>query len=399
MKKNDELLLEVGAPAVHGGRVRVGAALTGPGAPADELWYAADERELDALTDTADPFVVAAAPMAMRNRCDLRVVGAPVTAPLLDNLVDFQEIWSAWFRDPVVDIRADAERAVDWSNRPAAAAFSGGVDSAFTAYRHARGGVARDRRLTTALMIQGVDIPRVHVVGFRRAAARSRAMVESIGLDLVTVETNAWELFTQPYPIAAGIASAFHLLGTRYGRGLLPGTVSYQHLQFPLGSTPVADPLLGSGTVEIVHDGAAYERFDKVAALLEWPEALEHLRVCLQDPHRDRNCGTCPKCMITQLAFRVLDVVPGCFEPFPSDAEFAAWAGSLPSLPLYEQEAQTILDRATARGVRAPWIRPLARRVQVIRTKRAIRTVAPVWSDRVAGVHRIFVREWRQRRS
>jgi hypothetical protein len=392
MSNNRELIIEVRPPDVRGGRVRVGAALMGPNAPSDELWYATDERELEALTDTADPFVVAVAPMAMRNQCDVRVVGAPVTAPLLDNLVDYQEIWRAWLGDPVVDIRADVERGVDPSDRPTAAAFSGGVDSAFTAYRHACGAVARDHRLASALMIQGVDIPRVHVVGFRRAAARSRVMVESIGLDLVTVETNAWELVAQPYPIAAGIASAFHLLGARYGRGLLPGTVSYQHLQFPLGSTPIADPLLGSGTVEIVHDGAAYERFDKVAALLEWPEALEHLRVCLQDPHRDRNCGTCPKCMITQLAFRVLDVVPGCFESFPTDAEFAAWAGSLPSLPLYEQEAQTILDRAAARGIHAPWVRPLARRVQMIRTKRAIRAVAPVWSDRVADAHRTLLR-------
>lgn len=370
------------------GRVYVTASLAVPGGPTEEVWYAIDEYASDALVDGADPFVVATLPLAMRRGHDVRVVGAAVSPSLLDTLERVQEVWHDWFDHPMVDVVAEAERERDVRPNVAVTSFSGGVDSAFTAYRHTRGLVRRDRRLAAAVMIHGVDIPRVNVVGFTRSAARSRRMVESVGLELVTVQTNLWEIVSRPYPIAAGLSSVLHLLGARFGTGLIPGTTSYRHLVFPLGSSPVSDVMLGSTSFEIVHDGAGDERFEKIRALANWDEALADLRVCLADPQHHRNCGRCLKCMLTILSFRVLDVTPRCFESLPSEAAILDWVPSLPSNSVYVQEAQTLVDEATTRGVDEPWVGALRRKLRAIRTKEGIRALAPTWSRKVADAHR-----------
>ncbi|MEX1007822.1 MAG: hypothetical protein WD271_08245, partial [Acidimicrobiia bacterium] len=371
------------------GRIHAAALLGAPSGQAEEIFFSIDEYEHDALVDGADPFVVAAVPLAMRRGHDVRVVGAAVSPSLLDSLERFQEVWHNWFDYPMVDVVAEEERERDAWPSMAVTSFSGGVDSAFTAYRHTRGLARRDRRLVAAVMIHGVDIPRVNVVGFTRSAARSRRMVESVGLDLVTVQTNLWELVGgRSYPIAAGLSSVLHLLGARFGTGLIPGTTSYRHLVFPLGSSPVSDVMLGSTSLEIVHDGAGEERFEKLRHLANWDEALDDLRVCLADPQHHRNCGRCLKCMLTILTFRVLDVTPRCFESLPSEAAILEWVPSLPSHPVYVQEAQTLVDEAAARGLDERWVRAMRRKLRVIHAKQGIRTVAPAWSDRATTAHR-----------
>jgi hypothetical protein len=371
------------------GRIHVSALLDAPGGETEEIFISIDEYERDALVESADPFVVAAVPLAMRRGHDVRVVGAAVSPSLLDSLERFQEVWHDWHDVPIVDVVAEEERGRDRRPETAVSSFSGGVDSAFTAYRHTRGLARRDRRLSAAVMIHGVDIPRANLVGFTRSAARSRRMVESVGLDLVTVQTNLWEVVGASwYPIAAGLSSVLHVLGGRFGTGLIPGTTSYRHLVFPLGSSPVFDVMLGSDSFEILHDGAGVERFEKLRHLADWDEALDDLRVCLADPQHHRNCGECLKCMLTAASFRVLGVAPRCFESLPSPEAILEWAPSLPSHPVYVQEAQTLVDEAASRGVNEPWVRALRRRLRVITTKRAIRAAAPTWSGRVAAAHR-----------
>jgi hypothetical protein len=305
-------------------------------------------------------------------------------------------VWNAWFGFPIVEIVGEEETDLA-SSGPAITAFTGGVDSAFSAYWHTRGGRRLDRPLVAGMMVHGVDIPRADVAGFQRAAERSRRMLDSIGLELITVETNAWD----PQPpdaryVAIGVASALHLLSGRFSAGLIPSTVDYANLVIPISSNPVSDPWLGSRSMTVVHDGAGFGRLEKVRMIAGWSEALESLRVCLRDPRHDRNCGVCPKCMLTLLEFRVLGVEPRCFDRMPSDDEFARWASALPSRGLHPNEARAVLDEAETRGLQASWIAPLRRKLFMIRSKDAVRDVAPNLSERVADAHR-WVHEHRRR--
>ena len=126
-------------PRIEHGRVHLMASVRAPDGNVEELWYAVDEAASDALVDTADPFVVAVVPVAMHRGHDVRVVGAAASPSLLDSLERFQEVWHGWRDDPMVDVVAEEERERDVRPNIAVTSFSGGVDSAFTAYRHTRG--------------------------------------------------------------------------------------------------------------------------------------------------------------------------------------------------------------------------------------------------------------------
>jgi hypothetical protein len=391
------LEVDVQPARVENGRLLLGAtvrAATG----SEDLWYAIDDYHRDAVVDRADPFVVGLVPIAMRRGVTMRVHGAAVSPSLLDSLARFQEVWHRWSGYAVVDVVAETEREDERAAavREAVTTFSGGVDSAFTVYENVRGGRRRGRALTAAVMIHGVDIPRADLVGFTRAAARSRRFVGDVGLDLLTVQTNMWEVARgRAYPIGAGLASVLHLLGGRFTTGLIPATMTYDHL-VPLGSSPVSDNLLGGRSFTVEHDGAATERFDKIRALSGWEAARRDLRVCLYSGERDRNCGRCTKCVFAILAFRLLGDAPPCFDRMPDTGEVLRIVRSVPSNPVYLQEATRLANEAVARGVDDDWVRALRRRLWSMRTKDAVRGVAPRWSSRVTDAHRWVVAQRRR---
>ena len=234
----------------------------------------------------------------------MHVVGAAVSPSLLDTLERFQEVWHDWYGDPIVDVVAEEERERDARPAVSVSTFSGGVDSVV----HRVPAHARSRAARSQSPGRGHDPRRRHPAGQpRRVHPRLRSVASAWsrapGSSFVTVQTNVWEVVeTRAYPIGAGLSSVLHLLGGRFGTGLIPGTTSYRHLVFPLGSSPVSDGLLGSRNFEVVHDGAVDERFDKLRHLANWDEALDLLRVCLADPQHHRNCGHCQKCMLAILS-------------------------------------------------------------------------------------------------
>ena len=76
----------------------------------------------------------------------------------------------------------------------------------------------------------------------------------------------------------------------------------------------MADPLLGSDALRIIHDGARFTRDEKLAQLAAWPQGLDALRVCWQGLQRDRNCCRCEKCLRTMINIRLLEMpMPASF--------------------------------------------------------------------------------------
>jgi hypothetical protein len=239
-------------------------------------------------------------------------------------------------------------------------AFSGGVDSCFTAYRHVQGLAGRQtQRLVAGVMAHGFDIPIAEDEGFKAAADKAEALLTTLGLPLVRMASNVREVeHAWDDMMAAPIAACLMLLQPQARAGLIPGEFAY-HLLPRWGVHPLSDRLLSSESFRVVHDGAGFTRMQKIEQIAQWPAAMNDLRVCWAGRRRDRNCGKCSKCVRTVLAFRSVGLgLPRAFDEDVADEDIRA-LGRLNRQELVTQRA--LLDMVDERGVTGSWVREARR--------------------------------------
>jgi hypothetical protein len=345
-------------PVQEDGWATASAVIESPDRPRRRLWFSARLPEGWSMSQASDAFVPVPLHQAMRLGVPLDVEGQ-VSPSLLANLEEYQAVQSRWHprRFKRVQVVAEHERERTPGADGALLAFSGGVDSCFTALRHARGEAGRQTTaLRAGVMVRGFDIPLEDPETFDAAFAKAEAILGSLGVPLVRMATNARQVeHAWNDMMAAAIASCLAAVEAPARTGLIPGEFAY-HLVPAWGVHPLTDPLLSSAAFRIVHDGAGFTRMQKVAALAGWPEALRLLRVCWAGAQLDRNCGRCSKCVRTVLAFRAAGLpVPPSFEREPTRRQILALA----PLDRVEQRTQrALLDTIAEGDVRGPWVGP-----------------------------------------
>ena len=344
-----------------GGFTTLSVTIEPPNQTPSRLWYRVPLEYSSLLTKSCDPFVVATIFLAMQQSTNL-VVHGDVSPSLLQNLAEFQAAWSCWCpqRYQQVEITADVEREQPKaSTNQAIAAFSGGVDGCFTVWRHRMGRCGRwQRNIQAGLMVCGFDIPLAQEDVFHRAAQKSKAMLSSLGVELIPIATNFREL-EQDWEDAfgTGIVSCLMLFQGGYTAGLIGSSDPYHALNLPYGSNPITDPLLSSQSFSIICDGASFSRLQKVQEIANWHEAYTNLRVCWEGSQADKNCGRCEKCIRTILNFRVIGLgLPPCFEQDVTDEQILGIRG-LHTAQLIE--LHPILEAAKASGISDSWVKAL----------------------------------------
>ncbi len=346
-------------PVEIDGTVTVSAIIESPEQERQLLWYRIPVEHRSALTKGADPFVVGTIFMAMRTSTDL-VVHGQVSPSLLRNLEEFQAAWTCW--QPkwythigiIPDVEKEQPKAGD--STATLVAFSGGVDSCFTTWRHHTGRCGRlKRNIQAGVMVHGFDIPLDEPDVFQRAAEKSARILGSLGIPLIPIATNFRDLKLSWVDVfAAGAASCFMMLQGGYTAALFGAGERYSALILPWGSNPITDGLLSSDTFQFIHDGAAFSRVEKVREIADWTEALPYLRVCWEGEQKDRNCGRCEKCVRTILDFRVVGVdLPGCFEQDVTEDQIINMRDLTPiQIIQYKQ----ILSTAQAASLTDSWV-------------------------------------------
>jgi len=301
------------------GHVQTQAAIEIPSRERLTLWFRVPEAHAEAVAETSEPFLLALLFTSMERGEPVCVHGR-VAPSLLRNLDDLQAVWHAWCPDRYtpVDVAVDEEAEPPWVATPRGVltGFSGGADSSFTVWRHRPGQTGPGARaLDAAMMVHGFDIPIDEEDGFRRAAARAKETLDSVGLPLITVATNLRALGQRwPHSWALSLVTCFMLFQRAYSTGIIADECSADW-EGPCPAGLRTDGPMSCDAFEVITDGWLVSRVDKLRAIAQWPEALRHLRVCYQDKRYDRNCGRCGKCMRTMLAFRVLGLpLPPCFE-------------------------------------------------------------------------------------
>jgi hypothetical protein len=352
----------------NGGTCRQAAVLIQPDGAEDELWWEVPEAWTAALTPWADPWVVGLIFPIMRRGRGVHVEGR-ASPSLLANLELFMRIWSRWAPDKyrVVEISADAEVELPPAAEPGAsvASFSGGVDSCFTVYRHARELAGRRvRPLRGAVVQHGFDVwldqknsPEI----FARMLADATTMLASVDVPCIPIRTN-FQQMRLDWADAWGtqLVSGLYLLAGRYDTGLIANEVPYQYLGLRWASHPVTNQLLGSRGFTVVDDGGEFTRIEKAKVISDWPEAMRYLHVCfgVNVPGEYRNCCRCEKCIRTMLAFRIAGCErPSAFAADPTDAQIRGVRLEFTNkIERWEQMA----EHAEAAGMgQAGWVRAM----------------------------------------
>jgi hypothetical protein len=345
------------------GQIIVSATLEKANGARNILWYRLPAEHRGLLTTGCELFVVGILFRAMHEKKLLRVHGQ-VSPSLLRNLEDFQEAWASWRPDKYSRVEILADKEVE-SHRPtdrqALVAFSGGVDSAFTAYRHVHGiGTRFPRRPKAAVMAHGFDVPLTEAETFERAFQRSRRMTESLGLQLIPIATNFRELTPEwIHSFGTALASCMMLLSGGYSEGLVGLGITYEHyVHLPEGSNALTDALLSYDGFRIIPDAGGFHRAEKIRALLDWPQFTENLRVCWRGPQKDRNCCVCEKCIRNILTFRALgQPCPSCFPHDVSDRQIRQ-LGPLKEI-IIKTQYDNIIRIASERSIKESWVREL----------------------------------------
>ena len=299
-------------------RFKIHVSLARPYSEDLKLWYSIPFDQWEYCSyDLMDSFVLAALLKAMEDNATLRVHG-PVSRSLLDNLEEYQLIFSLWFPEKYkqIEIIPDSEVEDKKVNDKIMLSFSGGVDGAFSALNHIlrRGPIKRKLfDIDTILYVEGFDVNIDYDRECKNVVERNkRLFAEDYDLKFLNVRTNLKYLlsikkfWTSHACVLASTASLFRKI---CGGCLVGSSHSYLHLA-PWGSHPLTDRLLSSNSFEIHHD-MVFTRIEKLEALFAWPEALDNLKVCWEGQYRydtppDTNCCTCDKCVRTMLAFKAL---------------------------------------------------------------------------------------------
>lgn len=260
------------APVEQDGCTTYSVTLEMPDSSREKLWYKIPSEHAASVTDSADPFVIGTVFIAMHKNMDLLVHGQ-VSPTLLRNLCDFQDDWSAWCPNEYARIEIAADQEVETSAANGAGqaicAFSCGLDSLHTVYRHCLGLEGRQKRnIGAAVIMRGFDEPIAKAVLFQQRVDRCKRVLDTVGVPLITLETNFKEINpTWIHSHGAGLASCLMLFQKRFSEGIIASSYRLANLLLPWGSNPITDGLLSNSCFQIIHDAVYCSRTVKLREL------------------------------------------------------------------------------------------------------------------------------------
>ena len=250
-----------------------------------------------------DVAFIGAALIAMSNNiefeCDLPVTKGCVAA------VD--RLWYAlrhWQPRKIYFPRFRATNIVDnvqSRNDSCALCISGGLDSTFSAYMN-----SIDRRCDYGVLTIGGDFEDLNDPRYGLLRERAKAICERFGLEYAEVEYSTafrksvnWKMFH--------IATLWMLqryLQPTISRGAVSAdqTPVSEFAHFPWGNCGAIVTALDDPSFPYFHIGRDFERFKKMETLVhEAPDIISSIIVCDKPTLDGKNCGTCKKCIRTQL--------------------------------------------------------------------------------------------------
>jgi len=317
-------ILEISNEAIVSAGISIEA--EGVGYP-DDLWFAFPSEYIDYIEPDGDAFAAAMLPLAMALGENLIVRGR-LSARLLYGLGECQRILHCWVPDrlKIIKIVCDSVMERDAKEGPKAVglSFSGGVDAYFSLRQHLRSvEQVPNYAITHCTYVYGVErwSNSADMGGYEELKRVYSKVMEKIGIELIMSRTNirgfldtinGWYLYW--YSFGAVLSAPALLLNRMFSKYYIASSFEYS-ANVAYGSHPILDHHYSTETLQIIHDGASYSRYDKAKALSDWPIVYDSLHVCWRHPASMRNCCDCEKCRRTMLYLEIIGVLLkfGCF--------------------------------------------------------------------------------------
>ena len=253
-------------------------------------------------SSSGNPWLAILLPIAAKLGEDL-IIPLAVDPALVRGAESALRLWAQWQKDmQIISITTGPLQAVPLQDHTSASFFSAGVDSTFT--------VLRRPDVKNWVTVQGFDMPVHKTEEFAQHCTRLARMAKHYDATFIPVITNIretrwkeahWELVSHG-PALAAVALMFE---NHFHEVLIPASYDFTCLD-PWGSHPLLDPLFSTVRTQIVHEGTAYTRTEKIEYLCGDKKALSELHVCYRGADSKgqdhRNCGRCEKCYRTMIA-------------------------------------------------------------------------------------------------
>jgi hypothetical protein len=238
------------------------------------------------------------------------------------------------------------------------------VDGTFTAIRHKHKLLGNGSYpLTDVMLVHGFDVPLGKPEAFDLLLQRIRPFVDELGLGMKVIRTNLKEASGQYWEDSFGVqlAACLHNYSDDFNFALMGSGEPYSNIFYPWGSTPATDYLMSGDQMQLILDGSAYTRTEKIETLRHYPTALRTLKVCWEGGNQERNCGVCEKCIRTKLNLLAVGVSDApCFDE-ELDPEQILKIRLINDAQLLE--LQTIYSYVEKRKIAGLWVDNLKRRI------------------------------------
>jgi hypothetical protein len=303
-------------PQICDGEVRLRAIFEGFDSGSKAIEIAIQQSALPNIPLRSDHFALAALFPAMRS-FDTCIIHGEVSRSLLANLSELNAIWQVWrpqvYREVLWEADKVAEKSLVSEQRSGhLLAFSGGVDGSATLRRHASQSLGwRNLHIAAALIVHGFDVPILNAEGFRMAYEKAERITSSVGVPLIPARTNLRELPDDwEDAFVAKLASVLHVFNETFeGAVFSSDGRRYAFANLPWGSNPFSNHWFGTCSFPVRTDASELNRLEKVKLISEWEAAVNNIRVCWEGVPGE-NCGTCFKCLLTQLELVAVGITP-----------------------------------------------------------------------------------------
>lgn len=274
-----------------------------------DLWIDWPESYFTPSSESVDPFFLICLPLAMRMNERLKVEN-DISQALLINSLEAMAIYEHYFPKycKVVELEARGQYRARPDTARVGSFYSGGVDSLYNIaeclrLQHEFGTLP----VTDLWLIQGMDISLEQADLWEKTKATIFGHLRSEDrLNFADIRTNArdlhhgivgWERLGFSV-ILGGVAKCF---APMVPNALIGSYAKYDDI-LPHASSPLVDPMWSCDEQTVRHFSCRANRQEKVETVARYaPYLLKGLRVCYKNTGGAYNCGTCEKCMRTQL--------------------------------------------------------------------------------------------------